>query len=130
MRRVIDWFKVGHRLVFTFFVVLGAAWAIIDPSLHTIHLLYSAMWSNMWAPSIWTLAGFFIADFRQARKARMLKDHHFDVTQELAGHVTALTARLKEVIGGDDEPEDESGQDRADTDPRQSGDGNTVRSMA
>lgn len=33
--------------------------------LHLAHNLYSAMWSNMWAPSIWTLLGIGISHIHQ-----------------------------------------------------------------
>lgn len=116
--KFIDWFKVGHRfgmsMTVLFFVVLAA----IDPSLHTIHNLYSAMWSNIWAPSIWTLLGFAIADFRHAKRMNLMKAHDVHVASSLHGRIDALADKLREVIGGDDDPEDKPRQDRPDADPR------------
>lgn len=72
----------------------------VDPLFHLLHNLYSAMWSNMWAPSVWTLLGFVISDIRHTRRSNQVKLHHVDQLSDLAGQVAALSARLESLIGG------------------------------
>lgn len=100
--RLTDWLSAYHRGTVIFWALFFIIWAIIDPSLHTIHVLYSAMWSNMWAPSIWTLGGIVVADVRNARRHRVQKDHHTNVVSELAGQIEELSDRLRSLLPGGD----------------------------
>lgn len=49
-----------------------------------LHALYSAMWSNMWAPNVWTLIGiaahFALSQVRHERRHADLKAH---ITEQL-----------------------------------------------
>jgi len=71
-----------------------------DPFFHLTHVLYSAMWSNMWAPSIWTLGGFMVADVRNVRRAEKLKVHHTSKVNDLVAQIDGLADRLVELMGG------------------------------
>jgi len=71
-----------------------------DPFFHLMHGLYSAMWSNIWAPSAWTLLGFVIADIRNARRHASQKLHHIDTIEGLAGQIEALSDKLVELMAG------------------------------
>lgn len=51
------------------------------PLLHLIHNLYSATWSNVWAPSVWTLLG--------------LAWHHVSIKQLHQDHHDELMGRVK-----------------------------------
>lgn len=103
LRKALDWFRADHHVVYTATAAVVVIWYVIDPSLNTLHVLYSAMWSNMWAPSIWTLLGILIADVRNDRRHKATKEHHAGLIDELTGQVSALSGRIKALIGGDDD---------------------------
>lgn len=101
-------------LVVAYFTGIPGVNDNIDPVFHLLHNLYSAMWSNMWAPSVWTLLGFVIADVRHERRTRQLHTVHNDRVTDLAGQIEDLSARLIALIGASDDSSKLSGQDRAD----------------
>lgn len=79
----------------------GLPWVpdTVDPVFHLLRKLYSAMWSNMWAPSLWTLLGIVIADIRHEHRATQVKSHHTENINDLSGQIAALSARLGLLMG-------------------------------
>lgn len=55
-----------------------------------LHHLYSAMWSNMWAPSVWTLAGIGVSHLI----------HHRHAERRSAEQKAHTTAELERLGGG------------------------------
>lgn len=100
LHRIVDWFKADHHVVYTATVLVGVVWYFVDPTYNMLHVLYSAMWSNMWAPSIWTLLGILIADIRNDRRHKATKIHHVDTIEGLAGQIEDLSDRLAALIRG------------------------------
>jgi hypothetical protein len=71
----------------------------IEPVLHLAHNLYSAMWSNMWAPSVWTLFGMLVADLRNHRRSQLLKSSHVDTIASLGAQLQVMSDKLNALIG-------------------------------
>lgn len=93
--------EYGHYYITVATFVVGMAIMLpLDPTLHLAHGLYSAMWSNIWAPSAWTLLGFVVADLRNARRHSNQKIHHVDTIEGLAGQIEALSDRLVLLMTG------------------------------
>lgn len=94
---------------------------------HLLHALYSAMWSNMWAPSIWTLTGMAWSYIKTSGKARALHariDELHDKHTDLQDKHDKLIEKHDELIGvlkGKGLDTDIPGQNRPDEDPRSSG---------
>lgn len=55
--------------------------------------LYLAMWSNMWAPSVWTLFGIGVSHLAHHRGAERRQD-------DLKAHTTSELERLAPPQGG------------------------------
>lgn len=58
--------------------------------MHLVHALYSAMWSNMWAPSIPTIASVAVSHV-------LHRKHRTRLHAELREH---LDERLRQHLGG------------------------------
>jgi hypothetical protein len=107
-------------MTLSYFIVQPGMLSTVEPALHLLHNLYSAMWSNIWAPSAWTLLGIVIADIRQHRRQQ---GHHEDnkaVIRDLAGQIKVMSDKLKSLTGGEDDDE-LSSPDRADPASRMGG---------
>lgn len=117
LRKTLIWFRADHHTLYVAVPLIAVAWYFIDPTYNMIHVLYSAMWSNMWAPSIWTLGGILVADIRNERRHKATKDHHAGVIEGLVGQIDGLSDRIKSLIPGGDN-DNESRTNRADPDPR------------
>jgi hypothetical protein len=60
---------------------------------------WSMSWPNVFAPSVYTILGFTLADIRSNRRAHRAKMHHIDTTSDLAGQISELSAKLTSLLG-------------------------------
>lgn len=72
--------------------------------LHWFNMEYwGTSWPNIFAPSVYTILGFVVADIRNGHRAKDTKLHHIDTTSDLAGQIADLSDRLVALIGGSDD---------------------------
>lgn len=91
---------IGCAVLLSFFIDVPVAWADV---LHWFNFEYwSVSWPNIFAPSVWTLLGFIVADIRHDRRMRRERLHPSSVS-ELAGQIEALSDKLVELMGGSDD---------------------------
>lgn len=64
---------------------------------------WATSWPNIFAPSLYTILGFVVADMRNARRHKAQKLHHVNAVNGLAGQIEELSDRLRALIGGTDD---------------------------
>lgn len=61
---------------------------------------WGTSWPNIFAPSIYTILGFVLADIRNERRAKATRQHHANIASELSGQIEMLSGRVKSLLGG------------------------------